>query len=89
MKYPQLLKTINSDLINDSNNDITIINNEILYKILILDFFLRLKIKTKIYHYLKILYNIILTNCSFELNNLYKTLNKSYMEKSFYHNYFF
>ena len=43
MKYPQLLKTITSDLSNDSNNDITIINNEILYKILMLDFFFELK----------------------------------------------
>ena len=43
MKYPKLLKTITSDLIDDSNNDVTIMNNEILYKILMLDFVFELK----------------------------------------------
>ena len=43
MKYPQLIKTITSDLNDDSNNDITIINSEILYKILMLDFIFELK----------------------------------------------
>ena len=43
MKYPQILKTITSDLNDDSNNDITIINSEILYKILMLDFIFELK----------------------------------------------
>ena len=43
MKYPKLFKTITSDLVDDSNNDITIMSNEILYKILMLDFIFELK----------------------------------------------
>ena len=43
MKYPKLFNTITSDLNDDSNNDITIISNEILYKILMLDFIFELK----------------------------------------------
>ena len=43
MKYPKLIKTIISDLEDDSNNDNTIINLEILYKILLLDFIFETK----------------------------------------------
>ena len=43
MKYPKLIKTITSDLLDDSNNDVTIISHEILYKILLLDFIFETK----------------------------------------------
>ena len=43
MKYPQLFSKITSDLLDDSNNDISIINNELLYKILMLDDIFELK----------------------------------------------
>ena len=43
MKYPKLLKTITSDLLDDSNNDVTIISHELLYKILLLDFIFETK----------------------------------------------
>ena len=43
MKYPKLIKTITSDLLDDSNNDVTIINHELLYKILLLDFIFETK----------------------------------------------
>ena len=42
-KYPQILKTIISDLEDDSHNDTSLINSEILYKILLLDFIFELK----------------------------------------------
>lgn len=43
MKYPKLLKTITSDLLDDSNNDVTIMSHELLYKILLLDFIFETK----------------------------------------------
>ena len=43
MKYPQILKNINSDLKDESLKDTSLINNEILYKILLLDFIFELK----------------------------------------------
>ena len=42
MKYPTLLKTITSEIIDNSNKDISIINDEILYKLLMLDFIFQL-----------------------------------------------
>ena len=43
MKYPTLLKTITSEITDNSNKDISLINDEILYKILMLDFIFQLK----------------------------------------------
>ena len=43
MKYPKLLKSMTSDLVDDSNNDISIISSELLYKILLLDFIFETK----------------------------------------------
>ena len=43
MKYPQILRTIISDLEDDSIKDTSLINNEFLYKILMIDFIFELR----------------------------------------------
>ena len=60
MKYPKLFKIITSDL-EDSNYDTTIINQEILYKILLLDFIF----ETKEYNH-KLLIKLISAFISFD-----------------------